>query len=142
MKKEERLQAARVSLDMVGITGDMQDRKPSQLSTGQCQRIAIARALIIKPNILICDEAVSALDMSIQKQILELLIALHKQFYFSIIMISHDIRILRHFCHRIAVMKDGRFIEIINTDGTFDSGVESYTRKLLECEQRMELKGF
>jgi peptide/nickel transport system ATP-binding protein len=134
MKKEERLQAARVSLDIVGITEDIWDKKPPQLSTGQCQRIAIVRALIIRPGILICDEAVSALDMSIQKQILELLIALHKQFHFSIIMISHDIRILRHFCHRIAVMKDGRFIEIINTGGIFDGRVESYTRKLLECE--------
>jgi peptide/nickel transport system ATP-binding protein len=139
MKKEERPQSARAYLEMVGITEDMLERKPSQLSTGQCQRIAIARALVIRPDVLICDEAVSALDMSIQKQILELLIVLHKQFHFSIIMISHDIRILRHFCHRIAVMKGGCFIEVIESGKTFDNSVESYTRRLLECERDMEL---
>jgi peptide/nickel transport system ATP-binding protein len=140
MKKEERLQAARVFLDMVGITEDLWSRKPPRLSTGQCQRIAIARALIIKPDVLICDEAVSALDMSIQRQILELLVSLYKQFHFSIIMISHDIRVLRHFCHRIAVMKDGRFIEIIKWGGTFNHCKESYTQKLLDCEREMEIK--
>jgi peptide/nickel transport system ATP-binding protein len=134
MKKEERQEVARTSLNMVGIIEDMQNKKPPRLSTGQCQRIAIARALIIRPDVLICDEAVSALDMSIQKQILELLIALHEQFNFSIIMISHDIRILRHFCHRIAVMKDGCFIEIISAEGKFKNGVESYTQALLESE--------
>lgn len=142
MTKNERLNAAQTCLDMVGITENIRNRKPSQLSTGQCQRIAIARALVIKPDILICDEAVSALDMSIQKQILELLADLHKKLCFSIIMISHDIRVLRHFCHRIAVMKDGRFIEIINAGDSFDGGAESYTRQLLQCEREMELNRF
>ncbi|CAM3310300.1 MULTISPECIES: nickel ABC transporter ATP-binding protein NikE [Saccharibacillus] len=109
--RAERLERARFLLDAVGIPESAQRRRPPQLSTGQCQRIAIARALALQPEILICDEAVSALDMSVQAQILELLQRLHRQFGFSILMISHDVKVLRAFCHQIAVMHEGRFIE-------------------------------
>lgn len=99
-------------LQQVGIAGDLQSRRPPQLSTGQCQRIAIARALVLRPDILICDEAVSALDMTVQAQILNLLRDLQQRLGFSILMISHDMRVVRSFCHRIAVMRNGCFGEV------------------------------
>lgn len=137
-QKKEREAMAHFYLDEVGICDDAQQRRPPQLSTGQCQRIAIARALVLKPEILICDEAVSALDMSVQSQILTLLHRLHKQFGFSILMISHDIRVLRSFCHRIAVMKDGNFCEIRQAGTLLNESKQSYTQSLLKCERDME----
>ncbi|MDR0539721.1 MAG: ABC transporter ATP-binding protein [Spirochaetaceae bacterium] len=106
--KNEREEKARFYLEQAGISSELQFRRPPQLSTGQCQRIAIARALVLEPEILICDEAVSSLDIKIQTQIMELLRALHKKFGFSIIMISHDIRLVRFFCHSAVIMADGR----------------------------------
>jgi peptide/nickel transport system ATP-binding protein len=135
---QQQLAQAHSYLNEVGITGDMQNRRPPQLSTGQCQRIAIARALIVKPDLLLCDEAVSALDMSLQSQMLELLQHLQKQFGFSILMISHDIRILRSFCHRIAVMKDGEFCEICGSGSELKNSKEPYTQLLLSCERELE----
>lgn len=133
-QKNERYSAARSYLDLVGITGDAQLRRPPQLSTGQCQRVAIARALAAEPEILICDEAVSSLDMTVQAQILELLMRLHDNFGFSIIMITHDIQILRHFCHKIAVMKDGIFSEITEAGDKLDESRDPYTQLLLKNE--------
>lgn len=138
--KKEREELARFYLNEVGIVGDAQERRPPQLSTGQCQRIAIARALIVKPDILICDEAVSALDMSIQTQILELLQRLHQQLGFSILMISHDIRVLRNFCDRIAVMNEGSFCEVRNGGSCFNESCHPYTQSLLQCEYEMNAK--
>jgi peptide/nickel transport system ATP-binding protein len=138
-RKKEREELARFYLNEVGISDDMQIRRPPQLSTGQCQRIAIARALVLKPEILICDEAVSALDMRVQSQILMLLRRLYKQFGFSMLMISHDIRVLRSFCHSIAVMKDGNFCEILQAGSQFHGGKQSYTQLLLECERAIEI---
>lgn len=137
--KKEREDMARFYLNEVGITGDAQERRPPQLSTGQCQRIAIARALIVKPTILICDEAVSALDMSIQTQILELLQRLQKQFHFSILMISHDIRVIRSFCHRIAVMNGGNFCEVRQGGQQFNKSSHPYTKSLLQCDYEMKV---
>jgi peptide/nickel transport system ATP-binding protein len=136
--KREREDKARYYLDQVGISDSVKIRRPPQLSTGQCQRIAIARALILEPEILLCDEAVSALDMRIQTQILELLRRLHLQFQFSILMISHDIRVLRHFCDLIAVMKDGCFCEIGPTETLLAESSQPYTQSLLKCEYAME----
>lgn len=127
--RKEREAKARQYLDEVGITGDMQQRKPPQLSTGQCQRIAIARALVLEPKVLLCDEPVSALDMSVQAQILSLLQRLHKQFGFAILMISHDMRVLRTFCHEIAVMDEGRFSEIRAANSLHESEL-AHTKRL------------
>ncbi|MDR2343853.1 MAG: ABC transporter ATP-binding protein [Spirochaetaceae bacterium] len=136
--RNERAEKARHYLALVGLDVDTQARRPPQLSTGQCQRVAIARALVLQPDILICDEAVSALDMSIQSQILELLRDLHEQQGFSILMISHDIRILRSFCHKIAVMKDGGFNEISDSKNMRIESAGAYTRALLESEPAYE----
>jgi peptide/nickel transport system ATP-binding protein len=135
---EEQEEKARYYLNQVGIDDNACTRRPPQLSTGQCQRIAIARALVLEPDILICDEAVSALDMSIQVQILALLRDLHEKLRFSILMISHDIRILRHFCHLIAVMKDGNFCEINNAKYLLEESRDTYTKSLLACELAYE----
>lgn len=138
--RKEREEKARRYLDEVGITGDMQHRKPPQLSTGQCQRIAIARALVLEPKVLLCDEAVSALDMSVQAQILALLQRLHQQLGFGMIMISHDIRVLRKFCHQIAVLHEGRFSEVKPADALHESELE-HTQWLLRCSADMEVRG-
>ncbi|WP_159883280.1 nickel ABC transporter ATP-binding protein NikE [Paenibacillus puerhi] len=139
--RREREAMARLYLHEVGITGDALSRRPPQLSTGQCQRIAIARALVLKPEILICDEAVSALDMNVQAHILALLQRLHKQYGFSMIMISHDIRVLRSFCHRIAVMNEGSFCEVRQADDLLQESNQPYTQLLLKCAGDME-EGF
>ena len=132
--KEERKKKACFYLDQVGIDSDTWSRRPPQLSTGQCQRIAIARALILEPEILICDEAVSSLDIKVRMQILELLKKLHGRFGFTIIMISHDIRVLRSFCHVVAVMKDGCFCEISPAGQLLAGNGHEYTRFLIDNE--------
>ncbi|MGG3281134.1 ABC transporter ATP-binding protein [Paenibacillus solani] len=136
-QKKEREEKARFYLDETGIHGDAQNRRPPQLSSGQCQRIAIARALVLEPDILICDEAVSALDMYVQGQILALLQKLTHQFKFSILMISHDIRVLQLFCQHIAVMNHGTFCEVRSAAQLYTSK-HSYTNLLLKCAADME----
>ncbi|GAA3406889.1 nickel ABC transporter ATP-binding protein NikE [Paenibacillus hodogayensis] len=136
--KKEREALAVQCLHEVGITGEAQQRRPPQLSTGQCQRIAIARALALRPEVLVCDEAVSALDMSVQAQILELLQRLHKQLGFSIVMISHDIRVLRSFCHHIAVMNHGSFSEGKQSSALLHLSDHPHTRQLLQCAGDLE----
>lgn len=136
--KQEREMLAMFYLNEVGIAGDMQKRRPPQLSTGQCQRIAIARALTLQPEVLICDEAVSALDMRVQAQILALLQRLHQQYGFAMLMISHDIRVLRSFCHNIAVMNNGRFCEVRRASTLLQESKQPYTQLLLQCADDME----
>ena len=132
--KKEREEKARFYLEQVGIDLGTQSRRPPQLSTGQCQRIAIARALILEPEVLICDEAVSSLDMKVRMQILDLLEDLHKKFGFSIIMISHDIKVVRSFCQTVAVMKDGYFCEISPTEQLLAGNRHEYTQTLINNE--------
>lgn len=136
--KNVREATARQGLHEVGILGDWQDKRPPQLSSGQCQRIAIARALVMRPDLLICDEPVSALDMTVQAQIVKLLSRLHKQYGFSIIMISHDIRVLQSMCHRIAVMNAGR-IEEVKEVMQIHKSPRPYTQLLLKCAGDLEL---
>jgi peptide/nickel transport system ATP-binding protein len=132
--KEEREEKARSYLEQVGLGADIQNRRPPQLSTGQCQRVGIARALVAEPDVLLCDEAVSALDMIVQKQILDLLQTLQRIFGFAVVMISHDIRVIRHFCQRVAVMKDGRFLEFVPTGLLGREPGSDYTRSLIDSE--------
>ncbi|MDO5725330.1 MAG: ABC transporter ATP-binding protein [Tissierellia bacterium] len=110
---EEKIKMAKEILNRVGITKDLHKAKPPALSTGQCQRVSIARALVMKPKILICDEAVSALDVNIQLQILKLIAKLKTEFNLTILMITHDLRIVKNFCSRVATMKAGKF-DILN----------------------------
>ncbi|WP_116086505.1 ATP-binding cassette domain-containing protein [Tropicimonas sp. IMCC34011] len=124
--------AARIEdiLDRVGLAG-MGRRVPQQMSGGQLQRAVLARALVVRPELLICDEAVSALDVSVQAQILNLLMSLKDEFGLTMIFITHDLGVARHVGDRIAVMQKGRIVENRRTRYLFDTPRDAYTRTLL-----------
>uniref|UniRef100_UPI00262DE2D9 ABC transporter ATP-binding protein n=1 Tax=uncultured Olegusella sp. TaxID=1979846 RepID=UPI00262DE2D9 len=131
---KERTEKALLYLKSVGINGDVLHRCPPQLSTGQCQRVAIARALVVDPELLIFDEAISALDMILQKQILDLLLNLQKSIGFAYIMISHDVRVIRHSCERVAIMNNGIFVDMVSSDRLTAQSKNKFTRCLLDSE--------
>ena len=115
-----------------GLEKEYADRYPHQVSGGQCQRAAIARALAVNPSILICDEATSALDVTVQKQILELLIELKKKENLSFILICHDLALVQAFCDRVLVLYHGKTVESGTLDETIDHPKMDYTRKLID----------
>ncbi len=118
-------------LDMVGLSTDMLGRYPHEFSGGQRQRICIARALAINPKLIICDEPVSALDVSIQAQVINLLTDLQAQFKLSYLFISHDLAVVGYLSHRIAVMYQGRIVELAPSQAIFDNPLHPYTRGLM-----------
>ena len=119
-------------LERCGLEKEYADRYPHQVSGGQCQRAAIARALAVNPSILICDEATSALDVTVQKQILELLIELKKKENLSFILICHDLALVQAFCDRVLVLYHGKTVESGTLDETIDHPKMDYTRKLID----------
>ena len=118
-------------LDLVGLSEEYYNRFPNQLSGGQRQRVAIARAIILKPQILICDEPTSALDVTIQSQILDLLNDLKQKLKITIILISHDISVVKYFSDRIIVMYNGQIVETGNSEDIINNPKENYTKKLM-----------
>lgn len=116
----------------VGLDLSVKNKYPAQISGGQCQRAAIARALIVKPKVIICDEPVSALDVSIQAQILNLLKELQKEFNISYIFISHDIGVVNYMSDTILVMKNGTIVESGEAKEVLLKPKEQYTKKLIE----------
>ena len=118
-------------IEQVGLEEETADKYPSELSGGQCQRVAIARALIVRPKIIICDEPVSALDVSVQAQILNLLKELQQTHEIAYIFISHDIGVVNYMADRIIVMNRGSIVETGTAEQVFHSPVDEYTRKLV-----------
>ena len=132
MSKVERRKKAAELLEQCGLDASYADRYPHQVSGGQCQRAAIARALAVNPSILICDEATSALDVTVQKQILELLIELKKKENLSFILICHDLALVQACCDRVLVLYHGKTVESGTLDETIDHPKMDYTRKLID----------
>ena len=118
-------------LQRVGLDPSQADRRPAQLSGGQRQRVSIATALIQRPRFLIADEPVSALDVTIQAQILDLLWDLRRDLDLSYLFISHDLNVIYSICDRVMVMEKGRIIEQGTVDEVYDHPREEYTRRLL-----------
>lgn len=148
-RKERRARIEQL-LETVGLRGYQADRYPHEFSGGQRQRIGIARALSVDPKLIICDEAVSALDVSIQAQVLNLLEELQNEFGLTYLFISHDLGVVRHISDRIIVMYLGKIVEIADKESLFENPQHPYTKALLSAipvpdpdakKERIVLKG-
>ena len=138
LSRDERQRAVEEMLEAVGLTREMANRFPHALSGGQRQRVAIARALIAKPDLIIADEPVSALDVTIQAQILSLLKNLQGEFGFACLFISHDLNIVEQLCARLYVLHNGRLMESAATPDLFAAPRHPYTRLLLSASPRLQ----
>ncbi len=133
MEGPERRRRVADMLRRVGLDAAMAGRYPHEFSGGQCQRIGIARAMMLDPKLLICDEAVSSLDVSVQGQIVNLLLDLQRETGMAMLFISHNLAIVRHLSRRVLVMFRGRLVEIASRDALFAAPVHPYTRALLKA---------
>ena len=133
MKKENVAKRVKELLEQCGLDEQFAGRYPHEVSGGQCQRAAIARALAVEPKILICDEATSALDVTIQQQIMELLTELKETQGLSFVFICHNLALVQMFCDRVLVLRDGMVVESGSPDDIINEPKEEYTKKLVEA---------
>jgi peptide/nickel transport system ATP-binding protein len=133
---QARLDLAGELLQRVGLPRDALGRYPHEFSGGQRQRIAIARCLTLRPDVLICDESVSALDVSVQAQVLNLLLDLQDEFGMAYIFISHDLAVVRYMSDQVMVMSEGRTVEMADAETIYRNPRNAYTRRLLESIPR------
>lgn len=131
--QQTRIKKANEMLEKVGLNSSYGRRFPHELSGGQCQRVNIGRALMLNPKVVICDEPVSALDVSIQAQVINLLLDLQEQFNLTYIFISHDLSVVRYFCDDILVIHAGKIVESGNAEKIYDNPQNDYTKKLLSA---------
>lgn len=138
LSAQERRQRVLEMMDRVGLSSQMINRYPHEFSGGQCQRIGIARALISRPQLVICDEPVSALDVSIRAQIVNLLMELQQEMGLSLIFIAHDLNIVRHISNRIMVMYLGKVVEMANSEALYQNPMHPYTRALIDAVPKLD----
>ena len=131
--KEERKQMVESIMKAVGLDPAVGNRYPHEFSGGQQQRVGIARALILRPQFIVCDEAVSALDVSVQAQILNLLQKLKEEYQLTYLFISHNLSVIKHVCDRIVVMYLGNVVEIASKEQLFANPCHPYTRALISA---------
>jgi ABC-type oligopeptide transport system ATPase subunit len=118
-------------LELVGLDSGILARHPRSFSGGQRQRIAIARALAVGPRLLLCDEIVSALDVSVQAQVVNLLLDMQRRLGLAVVFVAHDLALVRHLCHRVMVMQHGRVVEAGACAQVYDDPQDAYTSSLL-----------
>ena len=141
LSRTERGERVAELMNIVGLDSNHAERMPHELSGGQRQRVGIARALALKPDMIVCDEPISSLDISIQVQIVKLLADVQERFGLAYLFISHDLRMVRHLCNRVAVIYQGRVVETAAVEALFREPAHSHTRALLSAVPRRPGQG-